>query len=202
MKPYFIAALSFVGVLGSAAGAMAINNDTLAHGGSDLVESASRALVTTSTVNPDGTVSIQGVEQGAPGALPIPDASSTPGANAPTPPHALTNLPSVNWNGATGGSGSGSPSASSPTTPSHSAARPIATPAPGAGTPVSGVTGGSSWAAPAPAPGPSQPAAGSGSQTQPTPAPGRRSHPERGTARQPHDDRQNDSHDSRESDDD
>jgi hypothetical protein len=200
MKPYFIAALSFVGVLGSAAGAMAINNDTLTHGGSDLVESASRALITTSTVNPDGTVSIQGVEPGAPGVLPSPDPSSTPGATASASPQALTNLPTVNWNGATGGSGTGSLVASSPTTPSHSAARPIATPAAGAGTPVSGVTGGSSWAAPKPAP--SQPAAGSGNQTPPTPGAGRRPHPERGTGTKPHDRNQDDSHDSRESDDD
>ena len=200
MKPYFIAALSFVGVLGSAAGAMAINNDTLAHGGSDLAESASRALISTSTVNPDGTVSIQGVESGAPGTLPTPDASSTPGASAPTPPLALTNLPAHTWNGATGGSGTGSPSAASPTAPSHSAARPIATPAAGAAVPVSGVTGGSGSAAPAP--GPTQPAAGSGNQTQPTPSTGRRPHSERGTGTQPHDDHQNGTHDSRESDDD
>ncbi|MEN9751137.1 MAG: hypothetical protein RLZZ600_184 [Actinomycetota bacterium] len=195
MKPYFIAALSFVGVLGSAAGAMAINNDTLTHGGSDLTESASRALISTSTVNPDGTLSIDG---GGPGAVPgDPGAvdGQTPGTDAsgaPLPPQALTNLPTLNYNGTTGGSsaGSGSQSGNSASGSSRSAARPIATPAAGSTSPVNGVTGGSASAAPAPG----------GGSTPPVGRPARDSHNEREheghRGAEDHDDNDDDSHES------
>ena len=162
MKSYFVAALSFVGVLGSAAGAMAINNDTLTHGGADLTDSASSSLIHTAMVNADGSITPVGVTPGAPGLTPTPDPQAS---GAPATPPALTNLPGITWNATTGGSSAGTSNAG----PSNSAARPVTTPAAGTKTPVSAVTGGSSAAAPAPAPGTQ---AGNGNGTGSTPPAG------------------------------
>jgi hypothetical protein len=190
MKPYFVAALSFVGVLGSAAGAMAINNDTLAHGGADLTEAASTALIHTATVNPDGTISALGQPSGSP-AVGTAGASSA-GMPVPTAPPTLAIAHAGNWNATTGGSSATSAGSSR----SSSGARPVATPAAGASGSVSAVTGGSSAAAPAPGSGSGT---GAGSSTGNTPPAQQREH---GTNDDREKVRHNEGHDSGESADD
>lgn len=158
MKSYFVAALSFVGILGSAAGAMAINNDTLTHG-ADLTDAASASLIHTATVSADGTVSAIGVSPGNPGATPSATAGSTA---APATPPALTNLPTITWNGTTSGSAASSPKSGA----TSSAARPVTTPAAGVASPVNAISKGSASAAPAPSTGGT---GGTGSTSTPQP---------------------------------
>ena len=159
MKSYFVAALSFVGVLGSAAAAMAINNDTLAHGGTDLTAASSKTLVSTTTVDEstviDPATGLPLLNPGASGAPLDPHA-------APTLPPALS-LPAGVIGGTSGGSaawaGAGSPSASK----AHPISKPGSAPGASSGSAgsgaVSGTTGGSSAAAP--------PVAGGGTATDP-----------------------------------
>ncbi len=172
MKSYFVAALSFVGVLGSAAGAMAINNDTLAHGGTDLTAASSKTLVSMATVDESTVIDpTTGLPVATPG---VSGAPLDPNA-APALPPALS-LPASVIGGTTGGSaawaGGGSPS----TSKAHPVSKPGSAPGASSGSAgsgaVSGTTGGSSAAAP--------PVAGGGTATTPGQTASSRTKRERG----------------------
>ncbi len=127
MKSYMITALSFIGVLGSAAGAMAVNAETLTASGGSLTEASSQTLISTMTVGPSGALIPALGPAASPGATSFP----TPNANSSS---AYVIDPGT-ISGTTGGSGSASPSGG--TTPSNPSAGGTTT------TPVDGVTTGS-----------------------------------------------------------
>ena len=131
MNSFFVAALSFVGVLGTAAGAMAVNADTLGHSSGDaLTEASSKSLVASTEVGGRAT------------AAGAPTASAIPGASTAATPAAVQSISLTSIDGTTGGSSAGG--TGTPT---------VAKPQPGKATPVQGgahaVTGGST-AVPAP----------------------------------------------------